>query len=290
MKSNLNIRRISFNLCLSVVSLFLFTLPFFAQTKTLLKRTTYKTEKAEFGAGGTVSVVGAPVGSIEIEGWRKNEVEITAEIEVQAESENDLAQLAAVSGFTLDVTMGRLSVTSVGTHDKDYLKRAAGGKKFPKNLLNMPFRVDYKIKVPLFSDLEIDGGRGAFVLSNVEGAMRINFLETNAKIKLSGGAVVGTFGSGDVEIEFLQRSWRGSGVDIQMANGTMNLSLPANLNAEVDAKVLRTGKIENSYALLKPRDRTKFSEKLITAKSGAGGATFSFTIGDGELKIAGNEK
>jgi hypothetical protein len=280
----INIKKICVPLCLSAVSILLFTLPTLAQTKQLLKRTTYKTETVEFGVGGTVSVVGAPVGSITIEGWQKNEVEITAEIEVQAETEADLAQLAAISNFTLDATMGRVSIVSVGTHDKSYMKRAA--KKFPKNLLAMPFRIDYKIKVPAFSDLEIDGGRGDFDLSRVEGAMRINFLDTNAKLKFIGGAIVATFGSGNVDMEILARSWRGSGADIQLVKGTMNVTLPQNLNADLDATVLRTGKIENAYATLKQRDRTKFTEKLINAKAGNGGAKLAFTVGDGDLRIA----
>lgn len=289
MKSNINTPKFRVHPCIFAVLLFLFAVSSFAQTKPLLKRTTYKTEKFDFGAGGTVSIVGAPDGSIEIEGWQKNEIEISAEIQVQAETETDLARLAQINGFTFDETLGRFSIISVGTHDKDYLKRAA--KKLPKNLLNMPFRIDYKIKVPAFSDLEVDGGRGSFSLSNVEGAMRINFLETNAKLKLSGGAVAATFGSGNVDAEMPTRSWRGGrGVDIQMAKGAINVFLSPNLNADIDAKVLRTGKIENLYALLKPRERTKFTDKLILAKSGNGGATLSFTIGDGTLKISESEK
>jgi hypothetical protein len=284
-KSN---KKICVYLCLSAVFVLLFAFPALAQTKQLLKRTTYKTETVEFGVGGTISIVGAPNGSITIEGWQKNEVEISAEIEVQAETEADLAQLAAVNGFTFDATMGRVGIISVGTHDKDYMKRAA--KKFPKNLLGMPFRIDYKIKVPVFSDLEIDGGRGDFDLSKVEGAMRINFLDTNAHIKLLGGTVVANFGSGSVDMDILSRSWRGSGADIQLVKGVLNVNLPLNLNADLDASVLRTGKIENTYTTLKQRDRTKFTEKLINAKVGNGGAKFSFTVGDGDLKIAvGNQ-
>lgn len=270
-------------LCLSAVSLLLFALPAFAQT-TLLKRTTYKTENIDFGVGGSVSIVGAPVGSISIEGWQKNEVEISAEIEVQAENEADLAQLAAVNSFVFDQTMGSVSIISVGTHDKDYMKRTA--KKFPKKLLAMPFRIDYKIKVPVFTALEIDGGRGDFDLSNVEGVMRINFLDTNARLKLIGGTIMATFGTGTVEVEILPRSWRGSGAEIQLVKGNLNVALPLNLNADLDASILRTGKIENAYTTLKQRDRTKFTEKLITAKAGNGGAKFSLTVGDGDLRIA----
>src|SRR5688572_16105981 len=74
----------------------------FAQTRPLIQRTPYKSEKIGFGAGGTVSVVGAPVGSNEIEDWQKSEVEASAEIHLEAESEADLAELSKVNGFIVD--------------------------------------------------------------------------------------------------------------------------------------------------------------------------------------------
>jgi hypothetical protein len=254
-----------------------------AQTKSLIRRTTYKTENIEFGAGGTISIVGAPNGSVVVEGWQKNEVEISADIEVQAENETDLAQLAQINSFVLNENFGHLSIISVGTHDKNYVKRVV--KKFPKNLLAMPFRIDYRIKVPSFCRLEIDGGRGELNVSKVEGAMRINFLNSNAKLDLIGGTINATFGSGNVDVSIQTRIWRESSLDVQMANGTINVELVQNLDAEINAKILRTGHIENAFSALKPRNRTKFTEKLINAKAGNGGATLSFIIGDGTIKM-----
>ncbi len=277
-------KKSSIYLCLPAILFFLLIAPAsFAQTKPLLKRTTYKTGTVDFGVGGTVSIVGAPNGSISVEGWQKNEVEISAEIEVQAENEGDLAQLAQISSYVLDEDFGHIRISSVGVYDKKYIKSVA--KKFPKNLLEMPLKIDYKIKVPSFCDLEIDGGSGNLNLSNVEGAMRIKFLETNAKLNLLGGTILATFGTGNVDVFIPSRSWRGRSADIQLATGTLNVNFPPNLSAFVDAKVLRTGQIENSYELLKPRDRTKFNDKTIIAKSGIGGAQLSFTVGDGTLKI-----
>ena len=284
MKQKTNARKIRVHLCLSVISILLFSLPVFTQTKTLLKRTTYKTENIDFGAGGTVSVMGAPNGSISVEGWSKNQVEISADIEVQAETEVDLALLAQINTFVLDENFGHITIQSVGTYDKKYLKSVA--KKFPKNLLAMPFRIDYRIKVPSYCDLEINGGHGDLTLSKVEGTMRINVLETNAKLNLIGGTIIATFGSGTVDVSILTRTWRGRSSDIQLANGIMNVWLPPNLSAEIDGKVLRNGQIENSYNTLKPRERTKFTAKLIAAKAGNGGANLSFTVGDGTLKLS----
>ncbi len=284
MKQNTISKKICVHLCLSVVSIFLLSLPIFTQTKPLLKRTTYKTENIDFGVGGTVSIIGAPNGSISVEGWQKNEVEISADIEVQAETEADLVLLAQVNSFVLDENFGHVTVQSVGAYDKKYLKSAA--KNFPKNLLAMPFRIDYRIKVPSYCDLEINGGHGDLTLSNVEGAMRINVLETNAKLNLIGGTVLATFGSGTVDVSIPTRGWRGRSADIQLASGTMNVWLPHNLSAEIDAKVLRNGQIKNSYKNLKPRARAKFTAKSIAAKAGNGGINLSFTISDGTLKLS----
>jgi hypothetical protein len=270
------------NLFLSATIFFSFNAICFGQSN-LLKRTTYKTDTVDFGVGGTVSIIGAPNGSIEVEGWQKNEVEISAEIEVQAENEIDLAKLAAVVGFITDTGFAHTRIISIGTNDKKYLKSVA--KKFPKNLLAMPFRIDYKIKVPIYCDLEIDGGIGDLNLSKVEGTMRIKFLETNAKLDLVGGTISASFGKGNIDVNVPSKSWRGRNVDVQLISGTMNVQMPQNLNAELDAKVLRSGQIENSLKDLKKRDRTEFTDKIILAKSGGGGATLSFIVGDGTLKL-----
>ncbi len=248
------------------------------------KRTTYKTETLEFGVGGTVTVIGAPTGSITIEGWDKNEVEVSAEVELQAASEADLAELAKVNTFVIDEDFGHIRIVSVGTHDKDYMKRTA--KKFPKKLFGLPFKVDYKIKVPRYCDLDISTGKGALNLSKVEGSMQIKAMESNAVLDLIGGTINATFGSGNVDVKINTRSWRGRQAAVQLASGTLNVQFPNNMNAEIDASILRSGKIENSLLALKPRNRSKFSETSMLAKAGSGGALLSFSVGDGTLKMS----
>ena len=153
----------------------------------------------------------------------------------------------------------------------------------------MPFRVDYRIKVPVYCDLEIDGGRGDLKVSNVEGAISLKVLESNAELNLIGGTLAATVGSGNVNVTIPTRSWRGRSVDVQLARGNISVFFAQNLNASVNATVLRTGQIENSYALLKPAERAKFSAKSVVAKSGSGGAVLSFAVGDGKIRLAGIE-
>lgn len=284
-----HIKLLVFALTLSILAI-----PVLAQKKPatgkLLKRTKYQTETFEIGAGGGFAIIGAPQGSIEIEGWQKNEIEITSEIQVQAYSEKDLDLIAGVTGFVVDEGLTRLSVRSLGTHDKKYIKK--NFKKFPKKLrkANLPFHINYKIKVPHFTDLAVNGGKGDFRLSLVEGMMRINFLESNAKMKLVGGAIQTTIGKGDVDVTIATRSWRGQFAEVQVANGDLNVWLPKNLNANLKAKIIRTGGIENKYRKLKPMRFSKTTDKGMYVKVGNGGAELSFSVGDGNLKIDDFEK
>jgi hypothetical protein len=262
-----------------------FSITAVAQSAPLLKRTTYKTDRFDFGVAGTLAVTGAPVGSIKIEGWKNREVEVTAEIEVQGNTEEDLANLSKVTTFVMNESLGRIEIGSIGPNDKKYMKQL--GKKLSRQLVGMPFKIDYVIKVPQYCDLYIDGGRGDLSISGVEGTMRLNFLETNARLDLIGGSTIAVFGKGSVELIIPRSSWRGRLADISLASGDMNVHLPNGINAELDATILRTGKIENGYADFKPRVRkAEFTEKSIVAKSGLGGVPLKFTVGDGSLKIS----
>lgn len=257
----------------------------FGQTVPTLKRTTYKTDKLDFGSGGTVEIKGAPVGSISVEGSNANEVEISATIEITAQTEADLATLSGVTGFVLEESPGRTGITSVGINDKKTFKQL--GKKAAKSLAEMPYRIDYVIKVPRFCDLIIDGGRGELSISGVDGYIRANFLESDAKIALVGGSIMTTIAKGSIDLTIPTRSWRGRFADVQLAAGTMDVKFPAGLNAEVDGTILRTGKIENTFADLKPRVRKgEFTDKAVVAKSGTGGIALKFTVGDGTLKFS----
>ncbi|MBP9664757.1 MAG: hypothetical protein KBD94_09050 [Pyrinomonadaceae bacterium] len=250
----------------------------------LLTRRITKTDRFDFGAGGTVAITGTPNGSIRVSASATNEIVITADIELQGRSAADLDRLANVTGFITDETMGRTAVVSFGTHNKLGDKKL--WKKFPKTLLGLPFRIDYTITVPRYTDVEIDGGKGDLAISGVEGSIRVNFLDTNAKVEVIGGSSAMTFGSGKADVSFGSRGWRNRTATVQMATGDLTVHLASTASAQIDAIVLRTGKIENIFPDLKPRDRkTPFTDRAMLAKAGVGGAPMKFSVGDGTLTI-----
>ena len=249
----------------------------------LLTRTVLRNEVTRFNYGGTVTVVGAPQGSITIQGWSRNEVQVTAEIELHAETEADLARLATVNGFALDADANHLSLLTTGTHDKSYMRRV--GKGFPKKLLGLPWKIDYRLNVPVSTDLEINGGVGSITLNGVEGSIVVTAPQTNATLTLTGGTVNATVATGTVNVQIPVRSWRGSGANIQVASGDLNVELPVGFNGDIDADILRLGRIENSYPGLEARERGGLTERMIRGRAGPGGAFLKFTVGTGTIHI-----
>lgn len=249
----------------------------------LLTRTTSRHEKRRFGYGGSVTLIGAPNGSITIEAWPRSEVDITADIELRAGTEEELTQLAAVNSFVIEEDVNHLRILTTGTHDKQFMKRVA--KNFPKKLIGLPWKIDYRIRVPAYTDLEVNAGSGPFKLAGVEGTIRIMAVDANADLTLVGGYLMATIERGSVNVRMTTRNWRGAGVDIRLASGELNLELPLAASLDINGDVLRSGQIERSYNGLEPRDRTTFTPRSIRARAGAGGPTLSFTVADGTLRI-----
>lgn len=246
-----------------------------------MTRTTTRHENYRLSYGGTVTLVGAPAGAITIEGWQKNEIDITASIELQAPDAASLDQLAVVNNFAVDVDLNHIRIMTTGTHDRAYMKQAT--KNFPKGLIGLPWKLDYTIKVPAMTGLEIDGGVGPINLTGVEGAIRLNALKSDANLSLTGGLVSVLIQSGTVNFTVPARGWHGLGSEVRMASGSLNVDFPPGFNADIDADVLRLGEIKNSFSELQPRERNSITPHSIRARAGSGGATLSFTMGDGTI-------
>lgn len=253
------------------------------QAAPLLTRSTTRHEKRRFGHGGSVTLIGAPQGSITIEAWPRSEIEITADIELRANTEEELAQLATVNGFMLDEEVNHLRILTTGTHDKQFMKRAA--KNFPKKLVGLPWKIDYRIRVPAYTDLEVNAGSGPFKLAGVEGTIRIMAVDARADLTLVGGYVLATIERGSVNVRMASRSWRGAGADIRLASGDLTFELPIAASLDINGDILRAGQIERAYEGLEPRERTTFTTRSIRARAGAGGPTLAFTVADGTLRI-----
>jgi hypothetical protein len=252
-----------------------------------LVRTTTRNEIRRLGYGGTLTLVGAPEGVITIEGWSRSEVEIRAEIQMRAGTEADLDRLAAVNGFLLDEDVNHLRVLTTGTHDRAFMK--AHAKNFPKKLLGLPWKIDYRIRVPMSVDLDINAGRGPISLKNVEGNVRVYSPQSETNLEFAGGSVSTTITVGRVTLKVLGKSWHGVGTDIKVAAGDIVLKLPTGFSGDLDADILRAGEIEIAYDGLEAREKTGITKQHIKGRMGSGGAFLRLTVGDGRIFIKKQE-
>src|SRR5438552_7670432 len=118
-----------------------------------MTRTTMRHETYRLQFGGTVTLSAAPAGSIVIEGWQRSEVDVSASIELQAPSAAALDQLSIVNTFAVDVDTNHIRILTTGTHDRGFMKKAA--RNFPKALIGLPWKIDYHIRIPALTALEI---------------------------------------------------------------------------------------------------------------------------------------
>ena len=149
--------------------------------------------------------------------------------------------------------------------------------------MGLPWRIDYRIKVPANTDLEVNSGLGPVRLSGVEGILRLNAIESSADLSLTGGDASIIVQRGTVNVDIPIRSWRGLGARVQLASGNLNVALLPGFNGDIDADVLRIGEVKNFYSNLEPRVGN--TPRSLKARAGGGGATLSFTVGDGLIQI-----
>lgn len=249
----------------------------------LLTRTTTRHQNVRLLFGGSFTVSAAPAGSITIEGWERSEVDITAAIELQAPTPADLDMLASVNTFVVDEDVNHIRILTSGTHDRDFMKRTV--KNFPKNLIGLPWKIDFRIKVPALTDMVIDAGNGPISISGVEGALRMNALTSDANLSLTGGMVSVLIQRGTVNLRIPARGWHGLGAEVKVASGKLNVELMPGFSADINAAVLRFGSVVINVPDIKPRDRGSITPSAIQARAGSGGATLEFAVGDGTIEF-----
>lgn len=249
-----------------------------------IKRTVTKTERIPFGVGGTVTVAGAPNGSIRIRPASSNEVVINARIEIRADNEAELSKLTEITGYLTEESLSRVAVTAVGSHTKGIFRKIP--KKTAAKLAALPYSIDFEIEVPKYCDIILNGGKGDLAVEGLEGSLAANFIESKAVLRIVGGAVNVTVGQGSVDVALGTKGWRARTADVSVAKGDIIARLPANFSAELDAVVLRTGSIFNIIEGMTPRDRkVEPTERLMQLKAGVGGPRVKFTVGDGSIRL-----
>lgn len=244
-------------------------------------------QKMRFEYGRALKITLPPQGSLTVTGSKRSELIVQATIRVEGASPAELAALAKRIGFQLDTRDTRLHLLSLGPAAKNLSRkeRRAVSEGLASPLLRLPYRVDYTVVVPEYTDLEIAVFDGDLSLSGVYGG--IVFTVQQGRVLLNGmaGTVVGRLATGTARVELNGRSWRGAGLNLQVGVGDIVLSVPRGFAADVT--LAASTPLDIRYPLNREPDipsDTPFGLRT-RGRFGVGGAELQLMTARGTLRV-----
>lgn len=205
-------------------------------------RETFK-KSIHFSEGGFLSLSNSN-GNVDIISWDKDEVEIIAYKEVRSSDRKSAEKL--IEKLEVEIRQSDDEIIIKTHHPK-----GSSGSGFFSWLFGtggVSFSVEYEIKVPKRTDLNIHTTNGGLRIEDVTGRMRLE--STNGKINardISGLTRCETT-NGSIKIEFVEVA-EGDEMTFRTTNGSIKLYLPEDFGAdEVDLKTTN-GYIDSDFPM-----------------------------------------
>jgi hypothetical protein len=170
---------------------------------------------------GPLTVDAGRNGGIRVAGWDRNEILVQAIVTAHARREEDARQLA--SQVQVQAGGGRVSSSGPETNGRQW------------------WSVSYRINVPRHNDLELNANNGGISIADVNGTIRFDTTNGGVDLRSLGGDVRGETRNGGVKVDLEGDRWDGVGLDVQTANGGVNLSIPDGYNAELTTRTVNGG-------------------------------------------------
>ena len=177
-------------------------------------------------AGGTITVDGRQNGGISIRGENRSDVLIRACVQTWGKSDDAAKSIA-----------GDIKISTSGTIQAE---NSSGDKGWS---------VSYEISVPRSSNVDLTAHNGGLSVKGVDGS--INFETMNGGVNLDGvaGTVKGRTINGGINVRLVGSTWKGTGLDVQTTNGGVNINVPENFAAHVEAGTTNGGFNSNIVGL-----------------------------------------
>lgn len=218
-------------------------------------------------ANGKVSVSNVN-GSITVEAWDRNEVRL--EVTKIADSRETLQDIE----IRIDSKADSFEV------ETDYGRWNRSGNKNWNN--SRKLEVEFRLSVPRAAVLdEIETVNGSVTVSNFTNYTEISAVNGSVKAtNLRGTAKLSTVnGTTYAEFERLQPSDK---IDLSTVNGSVNLTVPSDVNATVKAETVNGG-IKNDFGL--PVRKGKYVGRDLYGRIGSGETNIKLDSVNGELSI-----
>jgi len=166
-------------------------------------------------AARTLTVDPAVNGGVEIIGWDRDSIAVTARIEVSAGTEDEAAAVAR--DIRIEAAGGTI--------------RATGPRPLGRR---QGWSVSFIVSVPRRSDLSIDTENGPLSVSDVAGHMELSTMNGPLALLGVGGDVHARAQNGPLEVKLTGARWEGAGLDAETMNGPADLWIPDGYNAKIE--------------------------------------------------------
>jgi DUF4097 and DUF4098 domain-containing protein YvlB len=220
------------------------------------------TETVALDDGGRISLENIN-GDVEVVAWDRSEVEVRYRL--RGKSEESLERVDVIVEKTNDHV-------SIGT-------------EYKQGRYNDAASVDFTLRVPRGANLEdFELVNGALRVTGVAGSVRADLVNGAVTLRELGGDVKMTTVNGSIDVE-LVRLEADQKVRLESVNGSLEVSLPAGVNADVEAETVH-GRIENDFGLEVKQDG--YVGRSLRGKVGSGGPRVQLENVNGSITIRRN--
>jgi hypothetical protein len=198
-------------------------------------------------------------GPVEVQGWDRNEVEVHA-VKTAKQRETDLERVS----IEVDARPNAVSVT---TH-------------YPQNE-GVEVAVEYTIRLPHGARVEHIGTvNGTLRISGLENVEDLHTVNGDIEVFEAGGNIHAHTTNGDVHLELAHAPDK-SGATAETTNGSLVLAVPADLEAELEARCLNG----NFYSELPITVESSQRPREVHGKLGRGGAPIHLRTVNGGIRL-----
>ena len=210
-------------------------------------------------------------GSIEVAGWERDEIEISATIRIRAASKDKAQKICGKIEFEIGREPGNISIKA---HVPEYRKDSMSGEG------NTAVWVDYSIRVPYTVDLDVRSVTGDIAVVQVGGTFRVVSERGSIDMLSRGGEGVLKTGNGDIgcELAFLPA---GGKLWLKTGNGDLSLGIPSETSAVLTART-RSGRVR---VRLDMTDIDKQKRKVLEGVLGGGDGKIVLESANGDVTI-----
>jgi putative adhesin len=214
-------------------------------------------------AGRTLTVDPGMNGGVEIIGWDRDSIAVTARIQVSARTEDEAEAVAR--DIRIEAVAGAV--------------RATGPRPLGRH---QGWSVSFIVSVPRRSDLSIDTENGPLSVSDVTGHMELSTMNGPLALAGVGGDVHARAQNGPLAVKLTGARWEGTGLDAETMNGPADLRIPDGYNAKIEFGTVN-GPMHVGFPLTVTLSG-RVTERISTTL-GAGGAPVRVVTTNGPMTV-----